>query len=66
MPRGKKELAKQIILRLREIEVEAGRGKTVLETVNPRSSARRRGPRKRSGSGLTIDMLFRCLTSSSS
>jgi len=29
MPRGKKELAEQIIPKLREVEVEAGRGKTV-------------------------------------
>ena len=33
MPRGKKELAEQIILKLREVEVELGRGKTVLEAV---------------------------------
>jgi transposase len=33
MPRGKKELAEQIIPKLREVEVEAGRGKTVLEAV---------------------------------
>ena len=31
MPRGKKELAEQIIPKLREVEV--GRGKTVLEAV---------------------------------
>lgn len=29
MPRGKKELAEQIIPRLREVEVEVERGKTV-------------------------------------
>ena len=29
MPRGKKELAEQIIPKLREVEVEVGRGKTV-------------------------------------
>ena len=34
MPRGKKELAEQIIPKLREVEVEVGRGKTVLEAVN--------------------------------
>jgi putative transposase len=33
MPRGKKELAEQIIPKLREVEVELGRGKTVLEAV---------------------------------
>jgi hypothetical protein len=33
MPRGKKELAEQIIPTLREVEVEVGRGKTVLEAV---------------------------------
>ena len=33
MPRGKKELAEQIIPKLREVEVEVGRGKTVLEAV---------------------------------
>ncbi len=33
MPRGKKELAEQIIPRLREVEVEVGRGKTVAEAV---------------------------------
>jgi putative transposase len=33
MPRGKKELAEQITPELREVEVEVGRGKTVLETV---------------------------------
>jgi hypothetical protein len=32
-PRGKKELAEQIIPKLREFEVEVGRGKTVLEAV---------------------------------
>ena len=31
MPRGKKELAEQIIPKLREVEVEVGRGKTVIE-----------------------------------
>jgi hypothetical protein len=31
MPRGKKELAEQIITKLREVEV--GRGKTVAEAV---------------------------------
>ena len=39
MPRGKKEMAEQIIPRLREIEGGAGRGKTVLEAVKSRSSA---------------------------
>jgi len=34
MPRGKKELAEQIIPKLREVEVEVGRGKTVLERTN--------------------------------
>ena len=29
MPRGKKELAQQITPKLRELEVEVGRGKTV-------------------------------------
>ena len=29
MPRGKKELAEQIIPKLREVELEVGRGKTV-------------------------------------
>ena len=29
MPRGKKELAEQVIPKLREVEVEVGRGKTV-------------------------------------
>ena len=33
MPRGKKELAEQIIPKLREVEVEVRRGKTVLEAV---------------------------------
>jgi putative transposase len=33
MPRGKKELAERIIPNLREVEVEVGRGKTVLEAV---------------------------------
>jgi hypothetical protein len=33
MPRGKKELAEQITPELREVEVEVGRGKTVLEAV---------------------------------
>jgi putative transposase len=33
MPRGKKELAEQVIPKLREVEVEVGRGKTVLEAV---------------------------------
>jgi len=32
MPRGKKELAEQIIPKLREVEVEVGRGKTVAES----------------------------------
>ena len=32
MPRGKKELAEQIIPKLREVEVEAGRGKTVVSS----------------------------------
>jgi hypothetical protein len=36
MPRGKKELAEQIIPKLREVEVEVGRGKTVLTPVNHR------------------------------
>jgi hypothetical protein len=33
MPRGKKEMTEQIIPKLREIEVEVGRGNTVLEAV---------------------------------
>jgi len=33
MPRGKKELAEQITAELREVEVEVGRGRTVLEAV---------------------------------
>jgi putative transposase len=33
MPRGEKELAEQIIPKLREVEVEVGRVKTVLEAV---------------------------------
>ena len=33
MPRGKRELAQQIIPQLREVEVEVGRGKTVAEAV---------------------------------
>ena len=33
MPRGKKKMAEQIIPELREVEVEVGRGKTVLEAV---------------------------------
>jgi type III secretion system FlhB-like substrate exporter len=33
MPRGKKEVAEQIISELGEIEVEVGRAKTVLEAV---------------------------------
>ena len=33
MPRGKKELAEQIIPKLREVEVEVGRGKTILEAA---------------------------------
>jgi hypothetical protein len=32
-PRGKKELTEQITPELREVEVEGGRGKTVLEAV---------------------------------
>ncbi len=34
MPRGKAEQAEVIILKLREVEVELGRGKTVAEAVN--------------------------------
>ena len=33
MPRGKKELSKQIILKLRKVEAEVGRGKTVAEVI---------------------------------
>ena len=33
MPRGKKVLAEQLIPKLREVDVEAGRGKAVLESV---------------------------------
>jgi len=33
IPHGKKELAEQIIPKLREVEVEVGRGKTVVEAV---------------------------------
>jgi len=33
MPRGKKELAEQITPELREVEVEAGRDKTIVEAV---------------------------------
>ena len=33
MPRVKKELAEQITPELREVEVEVGRGKTVVEAV---------------------------------
>jgi hypothetical protein len=33
MPRGKKELAEQITPELREVKVEVGRGKPVLEAV---------------------------------
>ena len=33
MPRGKKELAEQIIPKLREVEVEVWRGKTIAEAV---------------------------------
>jgi hypothetical protein len=33
MPCGKKDLAEQIIPKLRELEVEVGRGKTVAEAV---------------------------------
>jgi hypothetical protein len=33
MPRGKRELAEQITPKLREVEVEVGRGKTVVEAV---------------------------------
>ena len=33
MPRGMKELAEQIIPKLREVEVEVGRGKTVIEAI---------------------------------
>ena len=33
MPRGKKEQAEQIIPKLREVEVDVGRGKTVAEAV---------------------------------
>jgi len=33
MPRGTKKLAEQITPELREVEVEVGRGKTVLEAV---------------------------------
>jgi len=35
MPREKKELAEQVIPTLREVEVEAGRGKAASETVLP-------------------------------
>ena len=33
MPRGKKESAEEIIPKLREVEVDAGGGKTVAEAV---------------------------------
>jgi len=33
MPRGKKEVAEQITPELREVEVEVGKGKTVLGAV---------------------------------
>ena len=33
MPRGKKEIAEQIIPKLRDVEVEVGRSKTVAEAV---------------------------------
>jgi hypothetical protein len=35
MPRGKAEQAEVIIPKLREVEVELGRGKTVAEAVTP-------------------------------
>jgi len=34
MPRGKEEQAEQIIPKLREVEVEARRGKTVVEAID--------------------------------
>ncbi len=34
MPRGKEEQAEQIIPKLREVEVEVGRGKTVVEAID--------------------------------
>ena len=40
MPRGKKELAEQIIPKLREVEVEVGRGKTVLSVAKNRNLGR--------------------------
>ena len=42
MPRRKKELAEQIIPKLREVEVEAGRGKTVLEPAHFEPDVRKR------------------------
>ena len=45
MPRGKKELAEQIIPKLREVEVEVGRGKTLHRIIplRPRHVTNRLG-----------------------
>jgi len=44
MPRGKKELAEQITPELREVEVEVGRGKTVLEAVKKIAAMQPKSP----------------------
>ena len=56
MPRGKKELAEQITPELREVEVEVGRGKTVLESVKKISVTEQTYYRwKKKFGGLRID-----------
>jgi putative transposase len=58
MPRGKKELAEQITPELREVEVEVevGRGKTVLEAVKQISVTEQTYYRwKKQFGGLRID-----------
>jgi len=44
MPRGKKELAEQITPDLREVEIEVGRGKTVLEAVKKTGAMQPKSP----------------------
>jgi putative transposase len=60
MPRGKKELAEQIIPKLREVEVEVGRGKTVAEAVKKISVTEQTYYRwKKKVGGLRIDQAKR-------
>jgi hypothetical protein len=62
MPRGKKELAEQIIPKLREVEVEVGRGKTVLEAVKKIGVTEQTYYRwKKKFGGLRIDQAKRLL-----